>query len=179
MAKRFKLNVGDIFTIPLAENEVGFGQIICFPRTKDVFIMVVFDAKIAFSYTKEYNMEEIVTSKILFLGYSTDAKLYHKDWEVIGNYTSNISAIVMPYHRLGTPPGDIYLTNYKSERVCEIDEETFNKLNYLTNYAPIRYENALKAYFGLQEWKEEDYDKLLYKHTLKSNEIAQKVLSNA
>lgn len=177
MAKRFKLNVGNVFTIPLGNGEFGFGQIVIFPKFKSEFIMCVFDIK-----EKNYDVisvEKICNSPILFLGYSTDAKLYHKDWEVIGNYTSNISAIVMPYHRLGTPPGDIYLTNYKSERVCEIDEETFNKLNYLTNYAPIRYENALKAYFGLQEWKEEDYDKLLYKHTLKSNEIAQKVLSNA
>jgi hypothetical protein len=175
MAKRFKLNIGDVFTIPLNENEVGFGQCITqHKKTSGGFVIAIFPIKQ--DKNKAITIEEIVKHQPIFLGYTFDAKLYHKDWEIIGNNTSNIMELKLPYNRLGTPPEEFYLTDVESNRVAKITEDVFNTLTYKTEIAPIRYENALKAYFGLQEWKEEDYDKILYKHTLKSNEIAQHVL---
>lgn len=176
MAKRFKLNEGDIFQIPLGNEEWGVGQIVCFPRTRDAFIMIVFDYKM---YDSTSNIiENAIESPILLLGYSTDAKLYHKHWQIIGNDKRLISKVEMPFHRLGTPPEDIFLTNYKNERLKPINEPEFNKLDYLTNYAPVRFENALKAHFGLQEWISEDYDKILYEKTLESVKIAEEILNN-
>ncbi len=166
---KFQLKLGDIFTIPINDKEVGFGQIVVFPRTKDVFIMRVFNGKN--DKKEKVDIETICNSSTLFLGYSTDAKLYHKDWNIIGNSTVGLDKIVLPYHKLGTPPKDIYITNYKGERLQEIDELTFQNLSYETNFAPVRYENALKAYYKLQEWKTNEYDKLLYENALKSNEI--------
>ncbi len=174
MTKKLRLNVGDIFTIPLGNGEMGFGQIVSFPRSKDVFIMIVFDQKM--SENENYDIDKIIKSDILFLGYTTDAKLYHKHWNIIDNSNTNIASIVMPYYRLGTPPHEIYLINYKSECICKVSEEEFNQLDYLTNYAPIRYENALKAFYKLQEWKAGDYNQLLYEKVLKSNEIARSIL---
>jgi hypothetical protein len=178
MAKRFKLNVGDVFTIPLNENEVGFGQCVTpHKKTSGGFVIAVY------SFRKDKNqtvdISKIVNTEPIFLGYTFDAKLYHKDWEIIGNYIENISSLKLPYNRLGTPPDEIYLIDVNSNRIAEISEEIFNELTYKTEIAPIRYENALKAYFGLQEWKAEDYDKLLYKHVLQSNEIAKKFLYNS
>ncbi|WP_306353666.1 Imm26 family immunity protein [Flavobacterium sp. '19STA2R22 D10 B1'] len=172
---RFKLKIGDIFTIPLSEKEVGFGQIVCFPNSKNAFIMCVFDIK----QSKETPIEiqKICNTPLLFLGYSTDAKLYHKHWEIIGNSIKNIDSITMPYFRLGTPPKDIYLINYKGDRLKSINIKEFDMLDYETNYAPIRYENALKAHFGFGEWIPENYNNLLYKFTLDSNEIAKRILN--
>jgi len=167
---KLKLKIGDLFTIPLENQETSFGQIVNFPNSKDVFIMCVFDKKQ--NVESEIKPKEICESPVLLLGYSTDAKLYHKDWLLVGNYTENISKIVLPFHRLGTPPTDIYLVDYSGKRIKEIDEELFNQLSYQTSYSPIRYENALKAHFKLQEWKNDDYDKLLYEYTLKGNKIA-------
>jgi hypothetical protein len=171
---RFKLNQGDVFTIPLNEREVGYGQIVCFPMTKDSFIMAVFDYKT--DVLNEYDIKEICNSPILFLGYSLDALLYHKEWVILGNYTKNLDTIIMPYHRLGTPPDDIWLTDYKSRRVKEITEKEFNLLDYQTTVSPIRYENALKAHCGYGEWINEDYDKLLYSSTIESARIAKEIL---
>lgn len=167
---KLKLKVGNVFSIPINDNEVGFGQLINFPRTKDVFIMIVFDYKEKIK--DNYNLEKICSSKILFLGYSLDAKLQHKDWNIIGEFTNNISNIILPYHKLGLPPDDTHITNYKGEIIRIATGNEFSQLSYKTTIAPIRYENALKAHFKLQEWKNEDYDKLLYEYTLKSNEIA-------
>jgi hypothetical protein len=173
MAKKLKLTEGDVFTIPLGNGEVGFGQIIAFPHSKNAFMMVVFDYKIKES--DSYDIKSICQSPILLLGNSLDAKLYHEDWKIIGNNKENISRIVFPYYRLGTPPKDIYIVNYRGERLKEITEKVFNQLQYELNVSPIRYENALKAHFKLQEWKSEDYDRILYTNALKSKEVFEKL----
>ncbi len=168
MAK-FKLNVGDIFTIPLSNNQVGFGQIVNFPITKDCFIMVVFDYRQDLKHVVD--LANISSSPILFLGYSLDAKLYHNSWSVIGNLIENISQIVLPYHKLGISPNDMSITDYKGKILREATANEFARLSYQTIISPIRYENALKAFYKFKEWNMADYDNLLYKHTLNSNEI--------
>ncbi|WP_160140288.1 Imm26 family immunity protein [Chryseobacterium sp. c4a] len=175
MAKRFKLNEGDIFTIPLKNNEFGLGQIINFPRTSDAFIIVLFNKKISESDT--FDSIKIEDLEIIFLGYTFDAKLYYNDWQIIGNYKDNIQSIFLPFFKLGTID-DASLVNYRSKVLKRINESQFNKLTYKTEIAPIRYENALNAYFGLQEWISEDYDKILYEKTLESIKIAEEILNN-
>jgi Immunity protein 26 len=175
MAKRFKLNEGDLFTIPLNESEFGIGQIVCFPNTSDAFIIIVFDKK--YSSSQNIDFKELVTSEILFLGYTFDAKLYYKDWNIMDNIKSNIADVKSPFFKLGTID-DARLVNYKSEELKAIDKKSFEQLSYKTEIAPIRYENALKAHFGLKEWKAEDYDKILYKKTLESIKVAEKILKH-
>ena len=156
---KLKLKEGDVFNIPLNGEEIGFGQIIAIPD-KSSLVIVLFDKKQGID--KEIDFDKICGSRVIMLGNTFDAKLYHKDWQVIGNYTGNINNIAMPVYRLGTPPGDLYLTDYKGNRLRKITLKEFEELTYQIFIAPVRYENALRAYFGLQEWKSEDYDKLLY-----------------
>lgn len=51
--------------------------------------------------------------------------------------------------------------DHKGKVMGKISLDKFNKLNYQEIIAPVRYENALKAYYGLEDWRE-DYDELLY-----------------
>jgi hypothetical protein len=167
MAKRFKLERGDVFTIPLGNGEFGFGQVVTpYDKRSGGFMVSIFNYKV--NDLTGISIKEICHKEILFLGFTFDAKIYHNDWVIIGNETSNIENIIMPYYRLGTPPDEIFMVNYKGELVKEIDIETFNQLLYKTEIAPIRYENALKAFYGLQEWKEDDYNKMLYIYSKKS-----------
>lgn len=179
MAKRFKINTGDIFKIPIKNSEFGLGQIAYMPNHKHDFMMIVFDKK--YNVKEEINFEELKNQKILFLGYTVDAKLYNKDWEVIGNYTTNLSEIKFPCHKLGLPnddyPDGARLVDHKGNVLANIDRYTFEILSYKTEVGPIRFENALKAYFGLQEWIHEDYDKILYEKTLESVKIAEEILN--
>ena len=168
MMKKIELKEGDVFSIPLGNGEIGFGQIIVFPD-KSTMIICVFDIKS--DNDNNIDIEIICSSPIIFLGYTTDAKLYHQDWKIVGNYNKNIEEVVLPYNKIGVPPDNIFIANYKGQNLKEINEDIFNKLSYETNIAPIRYENALKAYYKLQEWNDDLYDKLLYRHTLKSKEV--------
>jgi hypothetical protein len=172
--KKLKLKEGDVFTIPLGNDYIGYGQITTFPNSRDVFVLCVFDFKNIIGVST--SLEAICNSPIIFLGYSTDAKLYYKDWEILGNFPGNLSNVKLPYYKIGIPPNDLYLVNFKGERLKEIGENIFAQLNYQANFAPIRYENALKAYYGFSEWKKDDYDKLLYQQTLNSIDVANKVL---
>jgi len=174
MSRKFKLNIGDVFIIPLGNGEFGFGQIVTpYDKKSGGFMMAVFKYKV--NDLTSIFIEKICHKDILLLGFTFDAKIYHKDWTIIGNYTSNIGAIIMPYYRLGTPPGELFIVNYKGERIIEIDEDVFKLLSYKTEIAPIRYENALKAYYKLQEWKEEDYDKLLYTNAIESKKLVENI----
>ena len=176
MAK-FELNFGDVISIPLGENLYGFGQVInSYDNKSGSFLIAIFDFK---SETlKDVKLESICSSKPLFLGFTFDAKIYHGHWLLIGNYKKNIPLIKKPYFKLGTPPNDIYLVDISGEIITEITEEMFNRLTYKTEIAPIRYENALKAYYGLQEWIDEDYNKILYQQSINSNDIWMNSSSN-
>jgi Immunity protein 26 len=164
-----KLKVGDIFTIPVSDEKTGFGQIINIPN-KNNFIIAVFEKV----YTgKEWpGLDEIITDRILFLGYTMDAKLYHEHWKIIGNDSSNVSKVKLPYFKLGTPP-DMQIINYKGDRLRKASKDEFNSIDYKTVLAPVEYEIALKAHHKLEEW-EEGFNELLYEKALESIKIVEK-----
>ncbi|ANH81957.1 hypothetical protein A8C56_14150 [Niabella ginsenosidivorans] len=163
-----KLRIGDIFTIPVSEEKTGFGQIVKIPN-KNNFIIIVYEN--IYSGRDWPSLEEVVKDKILFLGYTMDALLYHKFWKIIGNVFPDLSKIKFPYYKLGTFPNAM-IVNYKGEKVKTISKLEFDKLQYETVVAPVRYENALKAYYKLSEWRE-DYDNLLYSKTLESIQVVE------
>ena len=105
-----KLKIGDVFEIAIDENRDGFGQIVALPNESTLLISIFERVKLK---TETLSLDEICNSRILFLGFTLDAKLYHKHWRLIGNYNQNIGAVKIPYYRLGTPPDEIYIINYK------------------------------------------------------------------
>lgn len=161
-----KLLIGDIFTIKVDENRIGFGQVVALPQ-KNILIIAVFD-KIA-NIDQKIDCSEIVNAEVLFLGCTLDAKLYHKHWNIVGNICDNITSISLPYNILGTAP-EIYLTDYMGNRLRKASNEEIKLLDYETIIAPVRYENALKAHFGIQEWHA-DYDKLLYRRIIQAKKL--------
>lgn len=179
MAKRFKIKTGDIFTIPIKDEVFGLGQIAYMPSHRHNFIMIVFDKK--YNSKEDIRFDDLSNQKILFLAYTVDAKLYNKHWEIIGNTITNLSEVKFPCYKLGLPnddyPDGARLVDYKGNVLANIDREIFDKLLFETEVGPIRFENALKAYFGLQEWIPEDYDKILYEKTLESVQVAEEVLN--
>jgi hypothetical protein len=164
-----KLKEGDVFTIPVSESLTGFGQIVKDPK-KDDLIIIVFK-ELAEKHDIP-NIEDIVNGTPLLLGFTMDAKLYHGHWEIIGNHPINIGDIRMPYFKLGTPPGDSYITNYKGQRIRPITLEEYSKLGFKSFRSPAGFEKALKAYHKFGDWRE-DFDRLLYGETLKSIDVVE------
>ena len=163
-----KLKMGDVFKIPVSNEKTGYGQIIEL-HDKNAFIIGVF--KELYFIQDLPNLEKILEDEILFLGYTMDALIYHKYWEIIGNNLSNLTIVKLPYYKLGTPP-EMNIVNYKGNFIRKSDKTEFDNLEYETVVAPVRYENALKAFYKMGEWNE-DYDRLFYARTLESIKIVE------
>ena len=130
-------------------------------------------------FKKDWNISDkpalttIIDGDILFLGNSMDAKLYHRHWVVIGNNTENLTKIELPYYRIGTIPGETYMTDHSGNIIRRCTTSEFEKLQYQSIIAPVRYEKALKAYHNVEQWQE-DYKELLIDNHL----LGTRLLSN-
>tara|TARA_R110002072_G_scaffold100824_2_gene222163 strand:- start:260 stop:775 length:516 start_codon:yes stop_codon:yes gene_type:complete len=169
-----KIKQGDIFTIPIDDERLGYGQIIEIPDSHS-FMIAVFD--IETTSNESISSIEIVEKEILLMGYTLDAKLYHKHWVIVDNYCENLKNIELPYFKLGTPPGEIFLTDYNGVRLRECTIEEFNNLIYQPTVAPVSYENALKSIKGVGEWKEH-YNKLRIDYLLAGRHFIESELAN-
>jgi hypothetical protein len=162
-----KLKEGDVFTIPLGKDEVGFGQIVIYE--KYIFIICIFDFK---QQVREmFNLEKITSSSVLFFGHTTKAKIIDKNWPIIGNYQPNLKNIELPYYKQGHPLSEMFITNYNGDKICTATEKEFSKLQYEAVVAPLIYEDALKAHFNIEEWLADTYNDLLYEYVLNSKKI--------
>lgn len=170
MSKKFASKIGDVFTIPIDDNRYGIGVIVYIDKGK--LMIAVLDS--TNNNSENPILEKVKDLSIVFLGYTLDAKLYHKHWPIVARIKPDeLPRIYFPYYKIGTPPDKIYIVNHKGDRVRPSTLEEFKALNYETTVAPIRYENALKAHFNLGEWKE-DYDCLLYTRVLDSVKLVDK-----
>ena len=155
-AKRHKTKLGDIFRIPLSEDESGFGQIVA-DDSEGILLMVLFDYKAKNCDSPE--LTDIVASEPLFISDSVDAKLWHGDWPIIGNMPPDLKRFPLPNHRVDIYYGVTYVESYYGDRRRPATAEEFRKLKDQTSEAPIHLENALKAYYGFIEW-DDSFDEL-------------------
>jgi hypothetical protein len=161
-----KLNVGDIFEFSINDNNSSYGQIIEIPNEESITIVVFED-----QYKQRPLLDEIVDDEILLMGNTFDAKLYHGHWVIIGNYTSNLDSIKLPYYKIGTKP--VYIEDFKGNKLRKAKKEEVEKLIYRPYVAPVRFELALKAHCKVVEWKE-IYDDLLYSRAVSASEMIEK-----
>ncbi|TWI83949.1 immunity protein 26 of polymorphic toxin system [Lacibacter cauensis] len=164
---RIKLKEGDIFSIELDDKHVGFGQILI---KKGTLFIIVF----AESYDKNHipELKEIIKPIPLLMGETMDALLYDgDDWKIVGSSIENLNQYPLPYYKVGLPTEIIYVVNHLGERLRPATSEEIKTLNYQASYAPIRFENALKAYHKLIPW-DKSYDAILYKEVLRKSIVA-------
>ncbi len=81
--KRVKTKIGDVFSISLAPDKAGYGQVIAGERI--VFYMVAFDYTTA--VIREPDLEAITGSPIVFAGNFMDGFIKRGNWQVVGNKT--------------------------------------------------------------------------------------------
>jgi Immunity protein 26 len=85
-ARKKKLQVGDVFTIPLRDEIVSLGQIIKFD--KDLFIVVY--GKLFSSNDRPPN--SVDTLNLVAASYTTDEFFCNKKWSVIGSQEPDLRA---------------------------------------------------------------------------------------
>ena len=147
MAK-VKAKVGDVFQIPIDDARAGYGQVILQPE-KNVLFILVFAATTPANATPD--LHEIIGSDILLAGNTFDAKIWHGDWPVVGNITSNVADIALPVYKSGMGDSAIVESLDRSRRRPATKEEE-QSLPFRTYTSAMAFEMALKAIAGIGEW---------------------------
>src|SRR4051794_1018214 len=74
--------VGDVFTVPFGDDRVGVGQIVGV-YGDNAYYFAIFDVALPVTEARERAIEAISTP-LLFLALSLDAKLHAGQWLVVG-----------------------------------------------------------------------------------------------
>jgi len=147
--KRLRIKEGDIFTIPIDDQTQGYGQIVKIPD-KYSFIMAVFEGR--WNKNETAPLEEIIKKQVLFLGFTTDALLFHGRWVIVGNVASNLPSFTLPFFKLGLPSEPQKLVNYKLDEIRLVTSEESKLLAFHSSSSPIGYQKALQAHYKLIEY---------------------------
>lgn len=164
-----KLKEGDIFSISVQEKGFGLGQIIKIPNKESISVAIF---KEVFEDVKSKALGEIIKECTpLLFGNTFDAKFYHKHWIIVGNDKSNLLNIHLPYYKIGSSP--VYIEDFNEKKVRKASKEEIELLMFRKYVAPVRLENALLAYYGLGDWKDDLFNPLLYSYNLESKRLVE------
>lgn len=134
---------GLIFSIPLAENTFGFGQLVAWQEP--IYYMVAYDLKSG-SPTIEGTQE----LRPILMGNFFDVLIRNGRWQPIRS--SSAPKVVFPCFKIKI--GDrFYVESWDRQRKREATQDDLTVLQFRTNYGPIILENALKAHFGIIPWE--------------------------
>ena len=98
-----------------------------------------------------------------------DAKFVHGDWLIIGNLVDNLDRYPDPAFKIKhAGVMSIESRDKRKRRAATIEE--IEILEYRSVAAPVVIEDAIKAYFGIIEWKD-DYEKRRAKYARESSKM--------
>ncbi|MFC5529513.1 Imm26 family immunity protein [Cohnella yongneupensis] len=146
--------IGDVFAIPLGENQFGYGQVVGGGHPK---IYVIYHL-LAESHP---DINDIVSNKIIYFTHTVDVPIEDGDWVLIGN-TDVPKGIVFPEYIVDTSSG-YHVTDYQGNILRIATESEKENLNTHSSFSPSVLEKATKAHFGLGEWYPY-FDKIKYKY---------------
>jgi len=147
--KRVKIKKGDIFSIEVEDGKFCYGQVII-PETEGLYVF--FDV----ISENELEADEILSNGILFKGFAVNAFFKMGLWKIIG-HSDRVTEVHIPEYKVSTYAKGKFetkVTNYKHEILRTATDEEEKHLDNFTSYTPNMFGKALRAHFGLDDWKE-------------------------
>lgn len=140
-----KLRVGDVFSVPLEGERVGYGQIVAsWGDSGAHFYFAIFEG--VYSAEDVPDLEAVVAASVVLLALSMDALLFHGHWRLVGHCEVDESAIPWPAYKEGvSPPGTFDVVDFRGRRRRRATDEETERLPFRSVVAPIRVEKALRA----------------------------------
>ena len=142
---------GDIFTIPLDDDQVALGQVIS--SLHAAYYIVVFECTLLANEIP-LRIPEALQSRPFLAGLTFAALIRHGHWTVVENRPVD-SKKFLPAYKTGTSQlGNCMIENFKGEvwRPATTLEGELIPFREITS--PICFEEAMKAYIGLEPWNE-------------------------
>ncbi|HZF41807.1 MAG TPA: Imm26 family immunity protein [Sphingomonadaceae bacterium] len=161
-----KVQVGDVFLVPVDSSRFGIGQVA--GDWKGELYIIIYDG---IHSGEDVDPKSVTSEKPLFAALSLDAKIHNGDWRVVGNVLDNVDDIPQPVFKVSQ--GDEIFVESRDRTVSRpASSEEVQGLNLRTVVAPVRLENALKAYYGLGVWNPK-YDELRADNAFRSSQVVR------
>lgn len=164
--KNLKLNIGDVFTIPMKENweDIVYGQIVKCDET--VITVIIFDG--VYKSIEKNNIKKIISQEPLFLFATLDAHLYHEMWKIIGCYPV-LSKFKWPIFKIGLrEDDDIEIKDYDDNIIRRATKEEWDKLFYKSRTSPQNVVDYLAIWYGYKKMNHSVNKEFLYKNLVNS-----------
>jgi len=146
---RFKLNVGDVFSVPIDDSRVGVGQVVAtYGRSAEYF--AIFDA--VAPDPASIDIDRAIEARVMFLALSNDAKLHAGHWTVVGNRPVAEDMPLPAWREVFTTEGRVDVVDYSGQRRRPAQESETEILPDRELFAPALLEDALRAKHGLEPW---------------------------
>jgi hypothetical protein len=156
-SKRVRLNIGDVFRLPIDLSRVGYGQIVG-RYGRSAYYFAIFEQPREPS--EEPELADIVRGQIALFALSLDALLYHGGWEIVGNVA--VPGIEWPTYKEAVAPDVFEAVDHTGSIRRPATPDEAENLAFRSVVAPIRLQNAFRAVHGAAEWNEA-YDELRYR----------------
>jgi hypothetical protein len=161
---KIKFKIGDIFSIPIGDGRFGYGLVVEY-FSKHLIYCVFYSGLLS----REI---QLAHTNIFLAGITTGVKIENGDWQIVSTETRNLADIRKPNFKVMIE-GRMHIVSFSGQTKRKIEEEEADILSFRSVIAPIRYEKALCAHFGVGEWQQ-PYDELLYENVIRSNDISLK-----
>ena len=155
--------IGDVFSIPIDEKRVGYGQIISKNHCTFPIYIVVFST--SYEQSEAVTLDEITADEIALVGASMDARIYHGMWSIVGRLPPDLSRVPRPNFKVQIGSSD-YIEDFDGNQLRQATNEDLQYYDNRWSRAPIGYESALKALHDVGVW-ESSYDRLTVKHAVR------------
>ena len=159
---KIRVKTGDIFQIPITDTQFCFGQVVI--NNKGILRVVTFDN--LYNSDDLFTKEKILNSKIILLTDTMDAKIWNGDWEIYSNASIVDNDLPRPNFKVGLDP--TFITDYSGQKLRVATEQEDAFYDHKFSVAPIRVQNAMKAYFKLADWQP-DFNKLTYNYCVEKS----------
>lgn len=148
---RKPISIGDVFSVPIDEERVGFGQVVGSYKN-EAHYFAVFET--AYPSDVVATASEVLTDKLAFLALSFDAKLAAGHWKIIANAPVAEGLPLPAYKEAVGSPDVVHVVDYSGERRRRASADEEWMLRNRKFVAPVRLEKALRALHGVEPWQE-------------------------
>lgn len=150
-SKPVAVREGDVFEISAPDGKLGFGQVIVSGK----ILYVVFFEDL---YSEVPDLDDLIKSKLLLVGWTVDALIFHGRWKIVGNRPPDSERVPFPSYKV-LMRGKVHVHDFRGKELRLADPAELELLENKTTVAPIRYQKAFLAHHGFEKW-EADYERL-------------------
>ena len=144
-----RLELGDVFALPLDDSRAGIGQVVA-TYGQGAFYFAIFDLLVPPGQA-EANIDRALACDLLFLAPSLDTRLPVPYLTVVGSRPVR-EGLPLPAHREVDGENLVHVVDYSGRRRRRATDEEARRLQNRRFIAPLRLARALRASAGLEPW---------------------------